>query len=107
MRYLIRFEASLEAGSKIDRRPGGPGPAIGTILELAKPETFFVSVTRRELYMVVNTDDAALLGEIVHVIMMIGDCNPEVTPVMTGDDAMKILPGVIERSSKAAAALGG
>lgn len=25
MRYLIRFEANLDAGSKIDRSKGGPG----------------------------------------------------------------------------------
>jgi hypothetical protein len=106
MRYLIRFEASMEAGGKVDRSKGGPGAAIGSILELAKPETFYVSVFRRELFMIVNTDDMAMLSELAHTIELVAGSNPEFTPIMTSDEAMKMLPGVIERSVKRASALG-
>jgi hypothetical protein len=106
MRYLIRFEASIEAGGKVDRSKGGPGAAIGSILELAKPETFYVSVIRREMFMIVNTEDVAMLSELTHAIQLIAGCNPEVTPIMTSDEAMKVLPGVIERAVKNASALG-
>jgi hypothetical protein len=56
--------------------------------------------------MVVNTDDPALLGEIAHLMMLVADAKPEITPVMNGEQAMQILPGVIERAVKSASALG-
>lgn len=34
MRYMIRFEASIDAGGRVDRSAGGAGAAIGKILEM-------------------------------------------------------------------------
>jgi hypothetical protein len=103
---MVRLEASLEQGANVDRSPGGAGTAIGKVLELLKPETFYVSVFKRELFMVVNTEDVALLSEAAHAIQLIAGCNPEVTPIMTGDEAMMILPQAVASATKTAEALG-
>lgn len=106
MRYMVRFEASIEAGGKIDRSAAGAGGAIGKILELLKPEVFYVSVFKRELFLVVNSDDPAVLSEAAHLIQLLAGSNPEVTPVMTGEETMKILPKAISNAVKTGATLG-
>ena len=106
MRYMVRFEASIEGGGKVDRSAGGAGPAIGRILELLKPETFYVSVFKREIFMIVNSDDPAMLSEAAHAIQLVAGANPEVTPIMTGDEAMAILPKAIANAVNTAKALG-
>jgi hypothetical protein len=103
---MLRFEASIEAGDKVDRSPGGAAAGIGAILELLKPETFYVSVFKRELFMVVNTDDAALLSEAAHAVLLVAGQNLEVTPIMTADESMAVLPGAIQRAVTTANKLG-
>lgn len=98
MRYLLRFEASLEAGAKVDQSAGGAGAAIGAILDLLKPESFYVSVFKRELFLIVNSDDAAVLSEAAHAIQLVAGGNPEVTPIMTADETMAILPNAVQRA---------
>jgi hypothetical protein len=102
---MISFEASIEAGSKVDRSSGGAGAAIGAILQLAKPETFYVSVFKRELFMIVNSDDLAALSELAHDIQLVAGVNPEVTPIMTGEEAMAILPNSIANAVRTADSL--
>jgi hypothetical protein len=106
MRYMVRFEVSIEAGSKIDRSNGGADPVIGKLLELLKPETFYVSIFKRELFVIVNTEDTALLSEAAHLIHLIGGTNAEVTPIMTPNETMAILPGAIGNAVKTAVSLG-
>jgi len=106
MRYLMRFEASMDAGNKVDRSPGGAGAAIGRILELLKPETFYVSVFKRELFMIVNSDDPAMLAEAAHAVQMVAGANLEVTPILTSQEAMPILPKAIGRAIDMTKALG-
>ena len=106
MRYLIRFEASMEAGGKVDRSPGGAGAAIGRILDLLKPESFYVSVFKRELFMIVNNNDAALLAEAAHAVELIAGANLDVTPILTGEEAMTILPKALGNALATAKSLG-
>lgn len=106
MRYLVRFEASNEAGGRIDRSAGGAEAAIGRILELLKPETFYVSVFRRELFMIVNTDDLAVLSEAAHLIQLAAGTSPEVTPIMTANEAMTILAPTIKSAVKTVQTMG-
>ena len=106
MRYIIRFEASIEAGGKIDRSTAGAGGAIGRILDLLKPETFYVSVFKRELFMIVNSDDPAMLSEAAHVIQLVAGANPEIIPIMTAEEAMAVLPKAIANAVATAKALG-
>lgn len=106
MRYLLHFEATNEAGGRIDRSAGGAGAAIGRILDLLKPETFYVSVFRRELFIIVDTDDLAMLSEAAHLIQLVAGTSPDVTPVMTGNEAMVILQPTIESAVKSATAMG-
>jgi hypothetical protein len=97
---MIRWEASIEAGGRIDRSKDGAGPAIGRVLDLLKPEAFYVSVFKREMFMVVNCDDPA------HLIFLVAGTNPEVTAIMTGEQAMTHLPKAIANAASATAALG-
>ena len=106
MRYLMRFEASSEAGGRVDRSAGGAGAAIGRILELLKPETFYVSVFKRELIMIVNSNDLALLTEAAHVVQLVAGANLEVTPILTGEEAMAILPKALGNALATAKSLG-
>ena len=106
MRYLMRFEASSEAGGRVDRSAGGAGSAIGRILELLKPETFYVSVFKRELIMIVNSNDLALLTEAAHVVQLVAGANLEVTPILTGEEAMAILPKALGKALDTAKSLG-
>ena len=106
MRYLIRFEASMEAGGKVDRSPGGAGATIGKILDLLKPETFYVSVFKREMFMIVNSNDPALLAEAAHAVQLVAGANLEVTPIMTGAEAMAILQKALGNALDLAKSLG-
>jgi hypothetical protein len=106
MRYLMRFEASMEAGGRVDRSTGGAGAAIGKILNLLKPETFYVSVFRREMFMIVNSNDPALLAEAAHAVQLVAGANLEVTPIMTGEEAMAILPKALGHALDLAKSLG-
>ena len=106
MRYLIRFEASIEAGGRVDRSTGGAGAAIGRILDLLKPEAFYVSVFKRELFMIVNSNDAAMLSEAAHAVQLVAGANPEVTPIMTSEEAMSVLPKAIGNAVGMAKSLG-
>ena len=106
MRYLIRFEASIEAGGRVDRSAGGAGATIGKILELLKPETFYVSVFKREIFMIVNSNDPAMLAEAAHVVQLVAGANLDVTPIMTGEDAMAILPKALRNAIDIAKSLG-
>jgi hypothetical protein len=106
MRYMLRFEASIEAGDKVDTSSGAAA-GIGTILELLKPEAFWVSIFKRELFMVVNTDDTALLSEAAHVVLLVAGTNMEVTPIMTGEEAMGVLPAAIQRAVETAKKISG
>ena len=106
MRYMIRFEASIEAGNKVDRSPGGPGAAIGSILGLLKPEAFYVSVFKREIFMIINSDSAAMLSEAAHLIQLVAGCNPEVTPIMTSEEAMALLPVAVPNAVNTTKSLG-
>ena len=106
MRYMIRFEATNEAGARVDRSAGGAGAAIGKILELLKPEVFFSSMFKRELFMVVNTEDAGLLAEAAHLIQLVAGANPEVTPILTAAETMATLPDAVARAVKTTTALG-
>jgi hypothetical protein len=105
MRYMIRFEVTAAAGEKIDRS-AGPGQAIGKLLELLKPEAFYVSVFKRELFIVVDNNDPAVLGEAAHIIQLIGGTSPEVTPVMSGEETMRVLPAAIQNAVNTVKGLG-
>jgi hypothetical protein len=102
----MRFEDSSEAGGRVDRSAGGAGAAIGRILELLKPETFYVSVFKRELIMIVNSNDLALLTEAAHVVQLVAGANLEVTPILTGEEAMAILPKALGKALDTAKSLG-
>jgi hypothetical protein len=106
MRYLIKVAVTNAAGEKIDRS-SGPAAAIGAVLQCLKPETFYVSVFRREVFAIANSDDVAMLSEAAHMISLISGGDAEVTPIMTADEAMQILPAATQRAVKAVAALHG
>jgi Domain of unknown function (DUF3303) len=106
MRYLIKVAVTNAAGERIDRG-AGPGVGIGLVLQALKPETFYVSVFRREVFAIADCDDLAVLSEAAHMISLISGADPEVTPIMTADEAMKILPDATARAVKAVAALSG
>jgi hypothetical protein len=106
MRYLIKVAVTNAAGEKIDRS-SGPAAAIGAVLKCLKPEMFYVSVFRREVFAIANSDDLAMLSEAAHMISLISGADAEVTPIMTADEAMQILPGATQHAVKAVAALSG
>ena len=64
MRYLVQFEASLDGGRGAEQR-GTVAPTIGRLVELTRPECFYITPTRRAGWFVAEVEDAARLGEIM------------------------------------------
>jgi hypothetical protein len=48
-----------------------------------------------------------MLSEAAHMISLISGADAEVTPIMTADEAMQVLPSATQHAVKAVAALGG
>lgn len=47
-----------------------------------------------------------MLSEAAHLIQLVAGTSPDVTPVMTGNEAMVILPPTIDSAVKATTAMG-
>jgi len=58
------------------------------------------------MFMIVNSHDPAMLAEAAHAVQLVAGANLEVTPIMTGEEAMAILPKALGNALDMAKSLG-
>lgn len=100
MRYLFEMTATLERGNEIDAK-GGPGPIFGYIMERFKPEAFYVSALRRQLWLVVDLATMAQVHELMQIAGQAVGAGPKITPVMLGSEAAQVIQEASENAKKA------
>src|SRR4051794_31866346 len=52
MKHFIHIQVTPQVAHDMQASPGGPGPAIGRIIERFNPETVYVSPQRRAIFMI-------------------------------------------------------
>jgi uncharacterized protein DUF3303 len=98
MRFMVHWKLTPEAGTAIEKRPGGPGPVIGRIVERFKPEAMFLAPTRRECWMVVSLSEYADIAEAMITFSELTGEYAEFTPVCTPQE----FPAVVAKAMPAA-----
>jgi len=99
MRYLIRFQATVEAGVKLDQA-GGPQQLFSYITERYRPECFYVNPSQRECYLVADIADVSDMTEMMLVVSRKCGKHPDFIPVATLNDFNKTAQNVFETAKK-------
>ncbi|GLP95605.1 hypothetical protein [Paraferrimonas sedimenticola] len=81
MKYLVEVIVTPKKGKKIEKRPGGPGPVVGRMIEKFQPEATFMALSRRVVYMVVELDQAGV-AELMMIGSELGGRYPRFTEVV-------------------------
>lgn len=81
MLYLVEAHASIERGNAIDAGEG-PGSMFAKVAERFRPEAFYGSPSRRQVFMVVDLDTPAKMAELMYVLTWFAGTEPTLTPVM-------------------------
>ncbi len=100
MRYVIHFQATIEAGNKLDAG-GGPGNFFGYLTERYKPEGAWVDTSRRQGWMVADITDPAAIAELMMVCTRTLGTYPIVTPVTTLQETAALAKTASENAKKA------
>ncbi len=101
MRYLVRVEPSWEAANKLDSGPEGPGPLFGYIAQRFRPEAHYCETGKRAAWWVIDFASAEAITELTHLCVAKAGCHPELTAVMTGDEAARAIPAAMLAARKA------
>ena len=81
MLYLVEAHASIERGNTIDADKG-PGPIFAKIIERFHPEAFYGNPSRRQVFLVVELENAARMAELMYILTWFAGAEPTFTPVM-------------------------
>ena len=98
MKYMVHFEVTPEAGTKIEGLPGGPGPVVKRIMDRFKPEATYFAMSRRACWWAIDLDTPGDVGELMIALTDLVGGYPEFIPVVPGAD----FGGIIEKALPAA-----
>jgi hypothetical protein len=80
MLYLVEAHASIAQGDHIDAGDG-PGPMFSKIVDRFHPETMYWNPMRRQVFLIVNLDTPAEIGELMFVLTWFTKTEPSFTPI--------------------------
>jgi hypothetical protein len=100
MHHLITITPTFDYAERLDTGPGGPGPLFGWMAERYQPVAFWVNAAERSASWIVDVDDEQLV-EITHIAARRAGTTPQVTPIVLGDRAAKLIPAAVEVASQA------
>lgn len=100
MKYLIHIRPTIEAANRIEAS-GGPGPLFSYLNERLHPSAAYGSPTQREVWLVADIDDPAVLTELVLVAGRNAGVTPTFTPVVPLQEFGPIVAKAIEGLGKA------
>lgn len=81
MRHMVHFQVTVEQGLKIEAA-GGPGKLIGYVTETYKPDQIYFNTTRREGWIIVDTDQQKIT-ELMGLMTRMTGSYPDIAPVLT------------------------
>lgn len=99
MKYLFHGTPTVEAATRIEAE-GGPRALFNYLNERLKPEAFYVSALRREVWLVADVDDPAILTEVLLAVSRKIGNEPTIVPVHTLKDFGGIVGKAIENAKK-------
>ena len=83
MKYMITVEFTMETGNRYRDDPA-MRRELEALFERTKPETLYVGLIKRVIFMVVDTEEPAVLGDIHTTLTHLADAAPECHPVVPG-----------------------
>jgi len=86
MKFHVTIEVTPAQGTKMDALPGGPGPMIGHLVQRFRPESFYVALDRRAMFLVIDFPGEKEMGEFMAYVSSRWDTYPEMTPVVAGSE---------------------
>ncbi len=99
MKYLVQLSLTPDAGNKLERQPGGPGPLVERLLERFKPEAVYMTCSERTVYLVADLE-AVDVAELMIVGSEIGGAYPTFKPVIAGSEFGEIAGTAIPSAQK-------
>lgn len=85
MKHLVQIKFTEQAGHALEKRPGGPGPCIGRLIERFKPEAVYMSPSQRATYMVCDLEPADM-AELMLAGSALAGRIPDFIPVVSGGE---------------------
>jgi hypothetical protein len=95
MKYLVEASPSIARANEMDAK-AGPGALFGHIVKRFKPEVFYGTPLRRQIFMIVDLPTEAVT-ELMMIVSRAVDRDPLFTPLMDPS----IYGKAIEASNKA------
>ena len=72
---------------------------LEALFERAEPESLYVGLTQRDIYMVVDTEDPARLGDIHTTLAHIAGAAPAFHPVVPGEEFARLSNALAETAA--------
>ena len=106
MKYMITVEFTMATGNRYREDPS-MRRELEALFERTRPESLYVGLIRRVVYMVVDTEDPAVLGDIHTTLTHLADAAPECHPVVPGAHFVKLSNQLAEAHDPPPASAGG
>jgi len=82
MRFSATIEVSPATGARMDAEPGGPGPAIRQLMEQFRPDSCWVALDRRALFVVADFSGEQEIATFMAFVSARFETYPVMTPVV-------------------------
>ncbi len=99
MRFMVHIEVPTDVGSRSDFEGEGPSPIVKHFVERFNPETFYLTPSRRAIWMVADLDEVKMTEIMLAASKNLG-VYPTFTPVVPRADALQIAEKAIEALKK-------
>lgn len=82
MRFAATIEISTDTGARMDAQPGGPGPAIRQLMKQFRPDSCWVALDRRALFVVADFPSEKEIAAFMAFVSARFETYPDMTPVV-------------------------
>jgi hypothetical protein len=82
MRFAATIEVSPATGARMDAQPGGPGPAIRQLMEQFQPDSCWVALDRRAMFVVADFPSEREIAAFMAFVSKWFETYPVMTPVV-------------------------
>ena len=96
MKYMFSVEFTIEAGNRY-RDDRAMREELEALFDRCQPEALYVGLTRRVVFLTVDTEEPALLGDIHSTLARLAEAAPQCDPVVSAPDFVRISTALAER----------
>ena len=98
MKYMVTVRFGIESGNRYRDDPA-MRRELEALFERVGPEELYIGLTRRDVYMVVDTEDPAVLGDIHTTLAHLADAAPDCQPIVKGEDFVRLSNALADAAS--------